>query len=303
MSILYRRAELDDLPEVMAVNRASFNALNQRHGYVEQQMDEQTPLNPFFAFSLKEEPEGFWVAEDHGKIVGLSISWIRDWFWFLSYLFIAPDYQGKRVGRTLMERALEHGVQRSITTRGLITFAFNPVSISLYMRYGMYPRDPLYWMEGPSANIPATQTNEGILQWENLDPNRKNVKDLCRIDESVLGFGLEKHHLYLLPLKGSTCYLFRKNDRPEGYAYVRSDGHLGPVATLSQDSFKSILNAALGLAAQKAGRVSFLIDGSNEYAVTIARERKLRIVRPLLLMSTKPFGNWSQYLFHSPGLM
>ena len=41
----------------------------------------------------------------------------------------------------------------------------------------------------------------------------------------------------------------------------------------------------------------------NEQAMEIALEHKMWIDLPYLLMSSKPFGNWMTYLFHSPPTM
>ncbi|MGH2405464.1 MAG: GNAT family N-acetyltransferase [bacterium] len=90
--------------------------------------------SPYFAFALREEPEGFWVAESASEIVGYTHSWVRGALWFLAHLFVSPDCQGKGVGRNLLSKALEYGSQGTNANRSLVTFAYNPTSISLYMR-------------------------------------------------------------------------------------------------------------------------------------------------------------------------
>ena len=64
------------------------------------------------------------------------------------------------------------------------------------------------------------------------------------------------------------------------------------------------LNHALDLAAgQGAGQVSCFAPGDNEAALSEAVGRGLRIVFPAMLMSSKPFGDWSSYLPRNPGFM
>jgi hypothetical protein len=46
-----------------------------------------------------------------------------------------------------------------------------------------------------------------------------------------------------------------------------------------------------------------MIPGSNDQAVAVALDHKLRIAIPFLLMSSQPFENWDKYLFYSPTLM
>jgi len=61
---------------------------------------------------------------------------------------------------------MKHHKGRAITNRALATFAYNPVSISLYARYGIYPREPLYWMESPSQQVKAEVSNTKLAKRE-----------------------------------------------------------------------------------------------------------------------------------------
>lgn len=303
MSLTYRKAKADDFIPAQRIYETAIYDLDKRHGFANQPVG-PFPPNPFFAFSRKEEPERFWVAEDNDRVVGIALSWMRDSFWFLSYLFILPSYQGKGVGRALIDKTLGQGNKAKTTNRALITLAYNPVSISLYMRYSMYPREPLYWMSAPRETVRSTQLNVEPLKHEELRPTQRNVERLSHIDEHVLGFSLEKHHDFLTNIEGATCYLFRKDKVPEGYAYIGSNGNIGPLAVRSPSSLGGIMKSALDLAASKKTKaVSLTLAGSNTQAVSIALEHKMRIAGLFLLMSSRPFGNWASYLFHSPWLM
>ncbi len=303
MGIIYRPGELHDIPEAARVYAAAINELNQQHGFGDQLADSVLP-NPFYAFSLREEPEGFWVAEADDEIVGMTISWLRGSFWFLACLFISPSHQNQRIGRELLDRALKHGSQGKVTNRALITFAYNGASIALYMRHGINPREPLYRMTGDATAARSIHNETEWLDWDELQSVPDSIRQLCRIDQQALGISLDKHHQYLLNAEGATCYLFRKGDVAEGYAYVWSNGHVGPLAAASSEPFRGMMHTALGLAArQNTNQVSVLIPGCNEQAVETALEHRMRIALPLLLMSSRPFGNWARYLFHSPALM
>ncbi len=160
----YRRPEIRDISTVSTVWATAENELHRRHGI------SGDPLNPFppsplYTFSLKEQPEGFWVAEEDNRILRFTISWVRGSFWFLSALFVLPDYQSKGVGRALIEKALEYS-RGQITNRAVITPAYNRVSISLYIRNGMYPRQPLYWMTGSSRGVLSVI---GDVRWNDYE--------------------------------------------------------------------------------------------------------------------------------------
>ncbi len=303
MDIGYRHAQPDDVSAISKVLADAINALSLRHGFGDEQIN-PVPPNPYFAFALREEPEGFWVAEGAGEVVGFTHSWMRGPFWFLAHLFISPGCQGKGVGRRLLDKALEYGSPAAIANRSLITFAYNPTSISLYMRSGMYPREPLYAMRGASSSLRARRTHTEAPTHERVGAGQDTLEALSRVDEQVLGFARELHHRYFLSAPGASCYLFRNKSAVDGYAYVWTNGRVGPLAVTSPSRFAPVMNAALGLAAaENTDSVSIIVPGSNEQGVAIALSEGMRISYPLLLMSAKPFGNWGSYLFLSPALL
>lgn len=303
MDIGYRHAQPDDVPAISKVLADAINALSVRHGFGDEQIN-PVPPNPYFAFALREEPEGFWAAESGGEVVGFTHSWVRGPFWFLAHLFISPGCQGKGVGRRLLDKALEHGGQAAIANRSLITFAYNPTSISLYMRSGMYPREPLYAMRGARSSLLAGRTRTEAPAYERARAGQDTLEVLSRVDEQVLGFARELHHRYFLSVPGASCYLFRNKSAVDGYAYVWTNGRVGPLAVTSPSRFAPVMNAALGLAAAESlDSVSITVPGCNEQGVAIALSAGMRILYPLLLMSAKPFGKWDSYMFFSPALL
>jgi hypothetical protein len=59
---------------------------------------------------------------------------------------------------------------------------------------------------------------------------------------------------------------------------------------------------ALRLAAESgSSRVSAFLPGASEAALNIVTEHGMRIKFPMLLMSSREFGNWAQYLPRNPG--
>lgn len=300
MTVTYRRSRPNDVAGIAEVNRAAYNALSQRHGFPEVPV---APPHPFLAFSVQQEPEGCWVAADGDTIVGFTISWVRGDFWFLAYLFIAPTLQAQGVGRALIERALAHA-GHAATNRALITFAYNPASIALYVRYAMYPQEPLYVLEGLAETFRARGEGPQCPAYQRLTPDAGSVDLRSRLDQAVLGMVRIRHHEFFLNAPGSVCYLFGPATAPSGYAYVWPTGRVGPLLALSPSSFERIMWTGLSLAsASTAERVSVLLAGSNAPALAWALGQGMRIRLPLLLMATKPFGRLDAYGFHSPMLM
>jgi hypothetical protein len=73
MSLTYRPARSQDLATTDALVVASINDLTERHGFGPM----TSPSPPRFQlFSLEDDPEGLWVAEEDGTIVGFAWSWV-----------------------------------------------------------------------------------------------------------------------------------------------------------------------------------------------------------------------------------
>ena len=66
MSIVYRPARAEELPATQEHIARSINDLSERHGFGPM-TSVRTP--DFQLFSLKDDPAGFWTAEENGEIV------------------------------------------------------------------------------------------------------------------------------------------------------------------------------------------------------------------------------------------
>ncbi len=82
---------------------------------------------------LGTDPDGSWVAEDGGTVVGMSQSFVREDYWMLSQLGTVPGRQGHGVGRELLRLALSHGDPRS---PGTIQCSRDPKAMALYASFG-----------------------------------------------------------------------------------------------------------------------------------------------------------------------
>src|SRR5215471_1742267 len=137
MSIVFRPAHADELQRAQELVVRSINDLTERHGFGPMASVRRPD---FQMFSLKDDPDGLWVAEADGEIVGFAFSWVCGDLWFLAELFVAPSQQGRGVGNELLARTFEHASKAGAINKGLITFTFNVVSQGLYIRHAMLPR-------------------------------------------------------------------------------------------------------------------------------------------------------------------
>lgn len=300
MPIIYRTARAQDLHRGGELVTASINALCERHGF-----GPIAVVRPpaFSMFSLEDDPEGLWVAEDAGELVGFAFSWACDDVWFLAQLFVSPDRQGCGIGPALLERILAHAQTSKARIKALITFAFNTVSQGLYMRHGLFPRCPIYNLQVTREALVHGLHGAGLpcVPIENTAPH---LRALAEIDVATLGLSRAKHHRFLMTQDATRGFLFPAGDEFIGYAYV-SDGHVGPLAVTHRTAVAAALRTALDLAATNCGApcVSAFVPGSSDAALTTALATGMRITTPMVLMATGDFGNWAQYLPRNPGFM
>jgi GNAT superfamily N-acetyltransferase len=300
MSVEYRPARAQDLERADRLVVASINNLTERHGFG--QMAVSSPPN-FQSFSLKDDAAGLWVAEDAGEILGFAWSWVCGDLWFLAQLFVSPVHQGGGVGNELLKRTLDHAQQSGATSRALITFTFNTVSQGLYIRHGLFPRFPIYNLSVVRERL-AGRVLGAQLRSVPLQRTSSDLENLVQIDNAALGVSRAKHHGYLLRDGATRGFALYDGDDGAGYVYLAANGHIGPLAVARRDLLGPAFATALSLAAEGASpQVSAFIPGTADTALKAAVEQGMRITFPMILMSTRDMGDWTQYLPRNPGFM
>jgi GNAT superfamily N-acetyltransferase len=297
--IVYRPVCAHDLQRAGAFVVASINDLTQRHGF-----GSVAGVRPpaFLQFSFRDDPDGLWVAEEGGDMRGLAFGWACGDLWFLAQLFVAPGQQGNGIGQNLLTHALEHAQKSNAATRALITFAFNSVSQGLYMRNGMFPRCAIYdFAAARETLLPRLPVSP--LRCVPVADTASDLRELVEVDARALGVSREKHHRFLIG-DGARGALLYAGEDCVGYAYVSADGRVGPLAVTRQAVLADAFAAGLKLAAEcGSAQVSAFIPGAGEAALSLAVKLGMRISLPMVLMSTRDFGDWGLYLPRNPGFM
>jgi ribosomal protein S18 acetylase RimI-like enzyme len=299
MPIHYRPARAEDFVRADALVVGSINDLTARHGFGK--IASARPPQ-FQLFSLQDDPDGLWVAEDAGEMVGFAWSWVCGDLWFLAQLFVSPTQQGSGIGNELIKRTWEPAQKNGAANKALITFTFNTVSQGLYLRHGMFPRFPIYNFSVARERLIGRL--QGVpLRCVSLEYTAAHLASLAQIDVRALGVSREKHHAYLIKDKATKGVMFYDGSACVGYAYI-ADGHIGPLAVARTEAMGAAFKTALSLAAESgSAQVSAFLPGASDTALSIAVEHGMRITLPMLLMSTRDFGNWTQYLPRNPGFM
>lgn len=300
MPLVCRPARAEDLASVDALVVASINDLTVRHGFGPMAT---AGASSFQSFSLKDDPDGLWVAEEGGEIVGFAWSWVCGDLWFLAQLFVDPSRQGQGVGNVLLERVMEHARKAGAAYRALITFTFNRVSQGLYMRHGLFPKMPVYAFSAPRERV-AQRLPETALRAVPIDGDAATMERLAAIDSRAIGATRTKHHRYLFDDPASHGALLYAGNDCVGYCYTSANGHIGPLAATGPDALRDVFEAALKLAAGRgAENISAFLPGTCDGALSLAIDSGMRITFPMLLMASPGYGDWTQYLPRNPGFM
>ena len=300
MAPIIRPARAEELQTAQQLVVRSLNDLTERHGFGKF-ASVRSP--DFQLFSLREDPDGLWVAEANGEIVGFVFSWVAADFWFLAQLFVSPASQGDGVGSALLDRAFEHARKSGASNRALITFAFNVVSTGLYIKYGLLPRLPIYVVQADRAALKQPSTH-GKLRVVDIADSSAHGELLARLDGAALGFPRERHHVFLRAQSSVRGVLLYRGENCIGYAYINAAGHIGPLAVAQRENMGDVFATALDIAAAcDAPQVSAFVPGVCKAALDIAGASGMRLAMPTMLMSAEPFGDWQCYLPTNPGFM
>lgn len=297
MNITYRPARDADLEAAMQIVADAINDLRARHGF----KPDFLPRPPAFQRYCQSTNSGsLWIAERDGIMVGYAFSWMCQEFHFLSQLFIRPEAQAAGIGQTLFERTMSSSGQPYASNRALITLAYNRAATGLYVRNGLFPRQPLYAMQAPARHVRDA-----------VKPTRYETAPLPAslpgwigdLDAQVLGFRRDAHHRFQASNGAVRSIQVTDAGKPVGYAYI-TGGHIGPFAvTPSADPAQAINAVIRAVVAGDADQVGLLVPGTADAIMGAAPRAGARIMEPMVLLSAKPFGDWRCYLPNNPGYM
>jgi GNAT superfamily N-acetyltransferase len=272
-SVEYRRASESDLADEFAVFSAAQTELRVRRG----SHWEALPFDPggrwaeVHSHLLRHDGERSFVAEARGRVVGFTAALVRGDVWYLSALFVDPDFQGRGIGRGLLDLAWGGSPRRRIT----ITEAIQPVSNGLYASRGLLPITPMLELHGR----PTIEAGDGGLEATGPTPEALRLIDLA-----AYGFDRAVDHDFW-GRTSSRARVWIKDGDPRAYSYFGLFG-IGPVAGVDSQSAARALRAELAASAGEEVRVG--VPGSAPALLEVALEARLRFTDPGLLLLSPP---------------
>jgi GNAT superfamily N-acetyltransferase len=277
---------------------------------------EPAPVARLFGHLLRTDPDRFIVATiepgttDAGRIVGFASAIERENLWYLSMLFVLPEFQGAGLGRALLERVMpsDHGQVRAIATDSA-----QPISNALYSTYGVVPRMPLMNLNGlPTRPEAFGSLPSGItpVPFEAIaagspggEGHRRLSEAVDTLDRETLGVAHPFDHAFLRAESRRGWLYHGPDGQPLGYGYAGEAGRLGPIAARDADLVAPILGH-LTAAVVPRGAFATWIGGAADRAIVAALGAGFRLDGfPVLLCWDRPFADFARYLPISPGLL
>ena len=275
---------------------------------------ETNPVTRLFVHLRSTDPDRFVVAtvpETGGeRVVGFASAIVRERLWYLSMLFVLPEFQGAGLGRDLMAHVRPPD---ETMVRAVATDSAQPISNALYAGDGIVPRTPLLSLTGlPRHPAAFGELPSGIvpLAFDDIaagPPDGKGhrllVEAIDRLDRELLGVAHPLDHRFLRT-ESRRGWLYRGPDgTPVGYGYAGVAGRLGPVAVRDAALLGPVLGH-LTSAVVPRGAFALWVGGDADQAIVPALRAGFRLDRfPVLLCWDRPFADFSRYLPISPGLL
>lgn len=213
------------------------------------------------------------VAESDGTVIGSNFLDQRDAIAAVGPITIDPHFQGRGVGRRLMQAVIERGQADGHPGIRLVQDAFNTRSMSLYASLGFDIKEPLALMQG----IPKTAEPSGGQLAPIVPDDVSECAALCR---SV--HGVDRANELRDAIDHFQPMLLRKDGQVVAYASAPHFWFLNHgVAKTEQDMF-DLLSA---IAAERNKPLALLVPTRQANFHRWCLSHGMRMLKPMSLMA------------------
>jgi hypothetical protein len=205
-----------------------------------------------------------YVADADGVLLGYAARIVRASVAYLTDLFVRAERQSDHIGTALLEITMPPGEQFVQCTMS----STDPRAQSLYIRSGMRPRWPNFWLRGMSATLGALPTSDiRVVEAARDDP------EFVVCDTRISGRRRPEDFAYWLTETRAVPLWLERDGAQVGYAVVqrRSDASIwypdgftvGPVGAQSEEDAAECVLAAVAWACARASVVRVAVPGPH----------------------------------------
>lgn len=247
----------------------------------EHQARNAAPLEMHFGHLLSTDPRSCYVADDHGRVVAFGIVLRRGAEAFLSFLFVEPAWQARRLGRAVLEACVE-GAGEGIEHVSTCAEADQPVSTGLYAKLGMAPRVPLYLLRGSLPEEALPPLPEGI--------ERRPVVAavVAAFDRELVGYERPQDHALWARERTGALFVDGAGE-VLGYGYAHGSGRIGPVAAREPELLPAFVGSLV--------RATDVLEGRQ----LVVPGPAIGVLRPLLAAGLRIDGTPAVYCSEGRG--
>jgi ribosomal protein S18 acetylase RimI-like enzyme len=213
------------------------------------------------AYPWRTDPDGAFVAELDGSVVGAAEAMIRERLWCLSMLAVRPGIQSAGAGRMLLEHAVAYGRPRD---PGLIVSSNDPRALRLYAACG-FSLIPTFAAAGAVDRRGLPRHETGVRaddggDLESFDELTRTIRGAPYTHE--LPWALARG-MQLLQLPG------------RGFALLGEEGRVWALVARDEDAGRALLCGALALADGHA--TVRWITGAQQWAIDVLLRARLKL--------------------------
>ena len=147
MDMIFRKMELDDIAQIVAIEEASFS----------------TPwtADAFHRELTTNEHAHYVVLEKDGRVIGYCGLWIIIDESHITNIDILPEYRGQKLGDALLKEVISEAKTLGVKTMTLEVRVSNEVAKQLYRKYG-------FQNGGIRKRYYADNQEDGLVMWVNI---------------------------------------------------------------------------------------------------------------------------------------
>jgi GNAT superfamily N-acetyltransferase len=282
-----RRADEQDLSVLTKIFAASAADLLARYRPETEELHTIDAQDRLPTYQHLHATGALFVAEDP-EPVAFSAAVVRDGVWFLSQLWVLPEWQGRGVGSALLDETLAWG--RTASAFSVIASP-HPGAQTLYLRRSMFP----LWMQ---IDMTGEFDDPGDMP-EGVEALEDEDGWLDQLDREVRGVARPLDHGFWR--RSATGVALRRAGRAEGYVYAWPPGgwsatptsKIGPGAVRDPRDMPSLLGAARHLL---NGPITVAVPSTNWSALNELIRLGFRPSGSNTFMASRPLSDGSRYL-------